>query len=158
MALIMKDDEQFMQHAIELAQRAEQEGEVPVGAVIVKDREIVTSGFNGMPRGCNDDIPARHERPEKYFWFKHAEENAVINAARQGKSTLGCDMYVNWYPCDSCAGIIVNAGIIRIYCDVEPDWNHEKWGEGFNRAKTILREGNDEVIYKNYDAHRKGII
>jgi len=129
-----------------------------VGAVIVKDREIVTSGFNGMPRGCNDDVPERHERPEKYYWFKHAEENAVINAARQGKSTLGCDMYINWYPCDSCAGIIVNAGIKRIYCDVEPNWNDKKWGEGFNRAKTILSEGNVEVIYMNYDAHRKGYI
>jgi dCMP deaminase len=107
-----------------------------------------------MPRGVNDDLAYRHEKPEKYFWFKHAEENAVINAARQGKSTLGCDMYVNWYPCSSCAGIIVNAGIKRIYCDKEPEWNDGKWGEEFKRAQTILKEGNVEVIYLEYDAHR----
>jgi dCMP deaminase len=66
-----------------------------VGALIVKDREIVTSGFNGMPRGVDDNVEARHERPEKYFWFIHAETNAIINAARQGKCTLGCDIYIN---------------------------------------------------------------
>lgn len=125
-----------------------------VGAVIVKDREIVTTGYNGFPRGCNDDNEDRHIRPEKYHWTLHAELNAVINAARQGKSTLVCDMYVNWYPCDHCSGVIVNAGIKRIFCDETPDWNDEKWGEGFNRSKKILSEGGVEVVFMNYDANR----
>ena len=88
-----------------------------IGAVIVKEREIVTTGYNGFPRGCDDDVDARHERPEKYNWTLHGELNAVINAARQGKSTLGCDIYVNWHPCDQCSGVIVNAGIKRVICD-----------------------------------------
>jgi dCMP deaminase len=129
-----------------------------VGATIVKDREIVTTGFNGLPRGCDDNVEARHERPEKYSWFIHAEPNAIINAARQGKSTLGCDMYVNWCPCDQCSGFIVQAGIKRIFCDQEPDWDDPKWGEGFKRAKIILEEGGVEVIYMNYNAHRQGNI
>ena len=128
-----------------------------VGAVIVKNNEIVTVGFNGLPRGCDDDVEARHERPEKYSWFIHAEPNAIINAARQGKCTLGCDMYVNWCPCDQCSGFIVQAGIKRIFCDKEPDWDDPKWGEGFKRAKTILEEGGVEVIYMDYEAHRKGV-
>ena len=126
-----------------------------VGALIVKDREIVTSGFNGIPRGCDDDFDERHERPEKYNWFIHAEPNAIINAARQGKSTLGCSMYLNWYPCDQCSGFIVQAGIKKLYADKEPEWEHPKWGEKFKRARTILKEGGIEVIYMNYDAHRK---
>lgn len=125
-----------------------------VGSVIVKDGEIVTTGFNGMPRGINDDIDERHERPEKYHWFIHSEANAIINAARQGKSTLGCDLYVNWFPCDACAGFIVQAGIKRVFCDKEPDLNNVKFGEGFKRAIQILNEGGVEIIYMNYDAHR----
>ena len=153
-----KWDLRFMRIAdLEVAQWSKDRSS-KVGAIIVKDKEIVTSGYNGFPRGCNDDVEARHERPEKYKWTIHAEKNAVINAARQGKSTLGCDMYVNWYPCDQCAGLIVNSGIKRIFCDKEPDWNDLKWGEDFKRAKIILEEGGVEMIYMDYDAHRQGNI
>lgn len=126
-----------------------------VGAIIIKDREIITSGFNGMPRGVDDDVEARHERPEKYHWFIHAEANAIINAARQGKSTLGADIYINWFPCDTCAGFIVQAGIKRVFCDKEPDLNNVNFGEGFKRALEILSEGGVEIAYMNYDAHRQ---
>lgn len=150
-----KWDLRFMRIAdLEVAQWSKDKSS-KVGAVIVKDREIVTSGFNGMPRGCNDNVKARHERPEKYHWMIHAEANAIVNAARQGKSTLDCDIYLNWYPCDVCSGLVVNAGIKRIFCDKEPEWDHLKWGEDFKRARTILAEGGVEVIYMNYDAHRK---
>ena len=128
-----------------------------VGCVIVKNGEIISTGFNGLPRGCNDNVPERHERPEKYSWFIHAEPNSIFNCARAGRSTLDADMYVNWCPCDQCSGFIVQAGIKRLFCDKEPDWDDPKWGEGFKRAKTILEEGGVEVIYMNYDAHRQGI-
>jgi dCMP deaminase len=150
-----KWDLRFMKIAdLEVAQWSKDRSS-KVGCVIVKDREIVTTGFNGMPRGVDDDINERHERPEKYHWFIHSEANAIINAARQGKSTLNCDLYVNWFPCDTCAGFIVQAGIKRIFCDKEPDLNNIKFGEGFKRALQILAEGGVEVIYMNYDAHRQ---
>lgn len=152
-----KWDERFMRIAdLEVAQWSKDRSS-KVGCVIVKDRCIISTGFNGLPRGCNDDVEARHERPEKYQWFIHAEPNGIINAAREGKSTLGASMYLNWYPCDQCAGFIVQAGIKKLFADQEPEWEHEKWGEGFKRAKTILEEGGVEVTYMNYEAHRKGI-
>jgi dCMP deaminase len=129
-----------------------------IGAVIVKDREIISTGYNGMPRGVNDDIDERHERPEKYHWFIHAEANAIINAARQGKSTLECDMYVNLFPCDTCAGFIVQAGIKRVFCDSAPDFNDPKFGEAFKRSLVIFEEGGVEVEYLNYETHRQGYI
>jgi len=156
--IISKWDARFMKLAdMEVAQWSKDRSS-RVGMVIVKDREIISTGFNGMPRGCDDDVEARHERPEKYNWFIHAEPNAIINAARQGKSTLGCDAYLNWFPCDQCAGFIVQAGIKRLYCDKEPNFNDVKWGEGFKRAIQKLIEGGVEVIYMNYDAHRQGNI
>jgi dCMP deaminase len=129
-----------------------------VGALIVRDREIVVTGYNGFPREIDDDVEERHERPEKYQWVIHAETNAIINAARQGKSTLGTDMYVNWYVCDRCAGNIVNAGIKRLFCDVEPDWDDPRSESfGFLRARDILKEGGVEVYFLDYEAHRKGL-
>ena len=155
---VTKWDIRFMEFADLTVARWSKDRSSKVGAVIVKDREIVTTGYNGIARGCNDDVEARHQRSEKYGWFVHAEPNAIINAARQGKSTLGCDMYLNWYPCDVCASYVVQAGIEKLFVDQEPEWEHEKWGKAFKRAKTILYEGGVEVIYMEYEAHRQGNI
>ena len=52
-----------------------------IGAVIVgKNKEIVSTGYNSFPRGINDWDEERQERPEKYYWFEHAERNAIYNA------------------------------------------------------------------------------
>lgn len=85
-----------------------------VGCVIVgPDREIVSTGFNGFPRGVCD-LEARMERPEKYFWTSHAESNAVAQAARIGARLKGCTAYVTHQPCASCARSLVQAGIERV--------------------------------------------
>ena len=61
-----------------------------IGAVIVgTDKEIVSTGYNSFPRGINDGVSERQERPEKYHWFEHGERNAIYNAARIGVVTLG---------------------------------------------------------------------
>ena len=152
--LLTKWDLRFMKLADEEVAQWSKDRSRKIGAVIVRDRELISTGFNGMPRGCNDDIDARHKRPEKYHWFIHAEANAIINAARQGKSTLGADIYVNLFPCDTCAGFIVQAGIKRVFVDKEPDFTDPKFGEAFKRALVIFEEGGVEVIYMDYDAHR----
>ena len=76
-----------------------------IGAVIVgKDNEIVSTGYNSFPRGIDDNVAERQERPEKYFWFEHAERNAIYNAARIGVSTKGCTMFLTCdIPCADCA-------------------------------------------------------
>lgn len=125
-----------------------------VGAVIVDINNPISMGYNGFPRGCNDDIEERHARPLKYDWVLHAEENAIMNAARHGIKTYGTDMYVNWFPCSKCAGMIVNAGIKRIFCDKEPDFDNVTFGAGFKLAIEKLTEGGVEIIYMDYDAHR----
>lgn len=128
-----------------------------VGCVLVNGNDIVSTGYNAIPEAINDDIKERNERPEKYHWYVHAEINAIISAARQGKSTMGCYAYLNWYPCDKCAAALVNAGIIRVYCDKAPDWSDKTWGEGFNRTRTIFHEAAVDVVYMNCTVNRKGI-
>lgn len=95
-----------------------------VGAVIVKDNRIITTGYNGAPSGlkhCTDmggcyrekmGIPSgeRHELCRAL----HAEQNAIIQAANLGISTKDATIYVTLQPCVICAKMLINAGIIRL--------------------------------------------
>ena len=121
-----------------------------IGVVIVgKDNEIVSTGYNSFPRGINDDVEERQERPEKYFWFEHAERNAIYNAARIGVSTKDCTLYLShWFPCADCARGIINAGITKIYCE-RPDGNDKSssFTESFKRSEEMLLEAGVEVEY-----------
>lgn len=111
-----------------------------VGCVIVDPRQVLVSiGWNGFPRGVNDNVDARHHRPAKYQWTEHAERNAIANAAAKGVSTLGCTIYLPWYPCADCARMIVQAGIGQMVC-VEPDWNDPQYGSDFKMVREMLLE------------------
>ncbi|SHE58670.1 dCMP deaminase [Caldanaerobius fijiensis DSM 17918] len=94
-----------------------------VGAVIVKDKRILATGYNGAPSGiahCSEvgclrdqmNIPSgeRHELCRGL----HAEQNAIIQAAMSGVSIKGSSIYVTNQPCSLCAKMIINAGIIRV--------------------------------------------
>jgi dCMP deaminase len=113
-----------------------------VGAVVVGPRqEVLSLGWNGMPRGVNDDVPCRHEQPQKYAWAEHAERNAVYNAASRGIPLLGATLYLGGevpFPCADCARAVVQTGITAVVMRGEPDWadpNHN-----FPIARQILRE------------------
>lgn len=95
-------DESWMRHAIRLAQRAEDNGEVPVGAVIVKDEVCIAEGWN-MPIALSDPSA-------------HAEMIAIRKAGRvlQNYRLTGTTMYVTLEPCVMCMGAIVHARIKRL--------------------------------------------
>lgn len=116
-------DEYFMQMA-ELTSRRSTCLRRHVGAVIVKDRRMIASGYNGAPRGmkhCGElggclreqlHVPSgeRHELCRAL----HAEQNAIIQAAMMGNSIEGGTIYVTDHPCSICAKMIINAGLKRI--------------------------------------------
>jgi len=110
------------------------------GAVIVDDREVLVSlGWNGFPRGIDDNVEERHHRPVKYQWTEHAERNAIYNAVAKGNSTLGCRMYLPWFACADCARAIIQSGIDD-FIGVEPDWNDPKYGPDFKVTKQLFQE------------------
>lgn len=92
-------EKRFMKEAIALAKQAAKEGEVPVGAVIVKDGEIIARGKN--------------QREQKQNALSHAEIEAINSACEKlGSWRLdGCELYVTLEPCPMCAGAIINARI-----------------------------------------------
>ena len=103
-----------------------------VGCVIVgQDNEPLSTGFNGFPRGINELVEARWERPEKYSWVEHAERNAVYNAARSGIRLKGARAYLNWapHPCADCMRAFIQAGIVEI---IGPDIPFQGKGSGVN--------------------------
>ena len=103
-----------------------------VGAVVVRDKRILTTGYNGAPSGvktCREkgfclrdklNIPSG-TRAEMCYAI-HAEQNAVIQAAKMGISVEGATIYVTHQPCSVCTRILINAGIKRIvYSHEYPD-------------------------------------
>ena len=112
------------------------------GAVIVgPDKEIRSTGYNSFPRGLDDNVQARLERPEKYHWMEHAERNAIYNAARCGTQLKSCTLYINAHPCIDCARAIVQAGIAEVVvCDSSESGFKERWAESITRTEQLLRE------------------
>lgn len=96
-------NEGFMIRAIELAKRSALEGEVPVGAVVVKDGEIIGEGRNRRERGKNA--------------LYHAEIEAIDSACKKlgGWRLWQCELYVTLEPCPMCAGAIINSRIKKVY-------------------------------------------
>lgn len=95
-----------------------------VGAVIVRDKRILTTGYNGAPQGvasCNErkeclrrkmNIPSGTR--QEVCYAVHAEQNAIAQAARQGIQVDGATLYCTHQPCVICAKMIINAGIKRV--------------------------------------------
>jgi dCMP deaminase len=120
-----------------------------IGALIVgSENEIVSTGYNSFPRGLNDEVEERQERPEKYYWFSHAETNSIINAARNGVSTKGTTMYMSCgIPCTDCARNIINAGIVEIVCERVGGASGNIWDEHAKRSLVMFEEAGVKVTY-----------
>ena len=104
----------FMELAEKIASRSK-DPSTKVGAVVVtEDKVIAATGYNGLPRGV-EDAPERMERPAKYLWTSHAEENAIAQAARVGARLKGGTAFVTHAPCARCARSLIQAGITTIY-------------------------------------------
>lgn len=86
-----------------------------VGAIIVKERRILTTGYNGAPAGLPHCDDVGHLMVDGHcLRTLHAEQNAIIQAALHGVSVRGGTIYVTHQPCLTCAKMIINAGIVRV--------------------------------------------
>jgi dCMP deaminase len=107
-------DEYFMQIAQQAATRATCDRK-HVGAVIVRDKTILSTGYNGSIRGLPHCDDVGHMMDNGHcIATVHAEANAIIQAAKNGTAINGADIYVTASPCWNCFKLIVNSGIKRI--------------------------------------------
>ena len=112
-----------------------------VGAILVVDKRILATGYNGAPSGvphCAETGCLREQMAvpsgERHELCRglHAEQNAIIQAARHGVRIDGATLYTTHHPCSMCAKMAINAGIRRIVCQADyPD----------DLGKALLREG-----------------
>lgn len=130
-----------------------------LGALIIRDDQIISTGYVGAPRKTKDSfehgfclrdrLGIPHGERYELCRSVHAEQNAIINAARAGVSLLGGDIYIwgseyatekpiNAFPCFICKKMIINAGLVRVICSTEEgkfrifqvsDWTRE-WQQG----------------------------
>jgi len=121
-----------------------------IGAVIVKDKRIMTTGYNGAPAGlrtCKDKCECLRDKltipsgtRAELCYAVHAEQNAIAQAAKLGISVEGATLYCTHQPCSVCAKIIINSGIKRIvYREGYPD----------DFSLKIMREA--EISLEKYD-------
>lgn len=117
-----------------------------VGALIVKDRQIVATGYNGTPKdlphcetvGClREQLKVPSGKMHELCRGIHAEQNAVVQAAYHGVSVKGGTLYCTHQPCVVCTKILINAGIKRIvYANPYPD----------KLAEDMMRSSDIEIV------------
>ena len=107
-------DDYFINIALAVAERSTCD-RANVGAVLVRDKRILTTGFNGSPSGLPHCDSAGHLLVDGHCVRTiHAETNAIIQAALHGVSTKDATCYVTHFPCINCTKTLINAGVIRI--------------------------------------------
>lgn len=112
-------DSYFMKIAVDVSERSTCDRAM-VGCVLVLEKRILTTGFNGSPSGQPHCDEVGHLMVEGHCVRTiHAETNAIIQAALHGVSTKGCTCYVTHFPCINCAKALINAGIVRLVYDVD---------------------------------------
>ena len=139
----------FLNKALKVAQSSKDQS-TKVGAFFMSEDGFSPLGFgyNGMPRGLDDNNLERNERPEKYFWYEHAERNAIYNAAR--KIMQNAVMFCSHFPNMESARAIVSSGIKLVVTPYDKDFHEEYLN---------LRKNNQldtSLEHKEYDRVRKG--
>lgn len=114
------------------------------GAVITQDKRIISHGYNGFPKGVDDDPKLYANRERKYRRVIHAEQNAILHAKQD---LTGCTCYVYPIPpCSTCAALLIQVGIKRIVAPKPSEELLERWGAGFVEAACMYADAGVELI------------
>lgn len=140
----LKSDVNWDQYFISICKVVASKSKDPstkVGAVIVgPNKEIRSTGWNGMCRGVKDFVIRYQDRDMKYNMITHSEINAICNAARVGTPLNGCSIYVYpLYPCNECAKAIIQVGIKEVIAINAPQ-KMKIWEEKMKISKLMFDE------------------
>lgn len=118
-----------------------------IGAVAIdpNTRRILSTGYNGFPRGVDDTEERLNNREKKYSLIVHAEQNVIYNATLNGVSLSGSTIYISGLPtCSECAKGIIQVGIKRVVCSFPKDLD-EKWQKSFEKSIDMYKEAGVEI-------------
>lgn len=135
----------FLEHARVVASWSK-DPSTKVGAVITDQfNRVISIGYNGFARGCDDSPEVYANRERKYLRTVHAEINAILFAKRD---LTGCRLYTwPFQPCSRCAAMIINSDIKEIYAPPTPKEISERWGPDLEEANNQFREAGVKLTY-----------
>jgi dCMP deaminase len=137
----LSNEERFLREVYLVAEQS-RDPRTKIGAIIVKDGDIISSGFNNFPRKVKDLESRYLDKELKRQFVVHAEANAVHNCARKGMSCLGGIMYTQGVPCSECAKVIIQGGISKVI--IHNEWPHlnniDSWRKSNDLTLTMFKE------------------
>ena len=113
-----------------------------VGALLVKDKMIISDGFNGTPSGFENQCEDENDTTKPYVL--HAEANAITKVAKSGNSSEGATLYITTAPCIECAKLIIQSGIERVVYAEE--YRKSEGIELLKRAKIEVENFKDDEV------------
>ena len=118
-----------------------------VGCILLapESLQVLSLGYNGMPRGICETIPERWERPIKYSYVEHSERNCLYNACRSGTCTNGAIAVTTLFPCCDCCRALIQSGIKTIVT-TEPDASDPRWGSDFQVSQIMIEESKVNLV------------
>lgn len=113
-----------------------------VGTIILAPytHQILSMGYNGMPRGFDEKIRERWERPHKYLFVEHAERNAIYNACRNGVSLENSIAITTLFPCADCMRGLIQSGVKTIITKNYSVEQEQRWNEHFDASIAMAKE------------------
>lgn len=142
---LCKWDRRFLRIAEEVRTWSKDPG-TKVGCVLVQDRRMIATGYNGFPSTLSDSLELYENREYKLAVTVHAEKNAILNAAKNGAKTEGATAYVTFPPCSQCAASLIQAGITQVVCP-NPANAPERWRASFKLANEMLYNSGVKLLY-----------
>ena len=143
-----------------LAAEKSKDPSTKIGAVLVRDNHVISSGYNGFPRKVRDKKRRSLKREIKYEFVVHAEDNAVLAAALFGISTLGTTLYTQGIPCCECAKSVIQGGVKEIVVHKQWSMGHSRWKESCKISSIMFKEAGIPIRYLDaillMDAYRNG--
>jgi dCMP deaminase len=140
-------DNRFLEHAKNIASWSK-DPSTKIGAVAVKNRNVISAGYNGFPRGIEDSEVRLNVRQLKYRYVVHAEMNVIYNASFNGVSLQGSSLYVYGLPvCSTCAKGIIQVGITEVFIRTEKQIP-EVWVQEWESTKEMFLEAGVEFYWQ----------
>jgi dCMP deaminase len=154
--------ELFMRHVYLISSKSK-DPSTKIGSVLVREKAIISEGYNGMPIGVDDSNSKRYKKPNKYFFWEHSERNAIFHCARHGISTNGAHLYTNGVPCADCGRAIIQAGIKRVYFHLP--WENlsalkkrRKWVDSAKKTSEMFGEAGVDCVGLDFDLGVKTLM
>lgn len=152
-------DSWFMEH-VYLAAKKSRDPKTKIGAVLVKDNKIISTGFNGFCIGVRDLSERYNCRETKHSFVAHAESNSILSAARFGISTLGSILYSQGVVCHECCKSIIQGGVKELV--VHKQWpnlvHNENWVKSIEISKIMLEEAGVKIRWLDKVLGVKGYL